>query len=282
MLLDTTDFVADVLADAVDAVVNTELADDVASDSLIGAPAMESITVDEANEELQEVASEVQQESAEIQSTVNEDDRRFWAKIDVIGQITECQASIAESESTIDNLKCEIKEEKELLKGEQIRLQRLAVKLAEIVSGKPLPIDPSKKDDDKKPESSPGVNAEAAAEPDDMAWRKVETRELLKGMSGLGAKKLDALVELARTAGELEDLRGEASKAHKSFKEILPKGCGQTLADAIEERLMDCVASGSKSAAEQLAEQKAADDEAEIEDDNSEEIEDSDQYEDVE
>lgn len=228
-------------------------------------PELETIPVSEANEELQEVANELQ-EAAAVQSNVNEDDRRFWAKIDVIGQITECQASIAESESTIDNYKCEIKEEKELLKGEQIRLQRLAAKLADIVSGKPLPVEPGKEKDGKKLGAGQVaiVDIQNDEQVDDMAWRNVETRELLKSMSGLGAKKLDALVELARTAGELEDLRGEASKAHKSFKELLPKGCGQTLADAIEDRLMDCVASGSKSAAEQLAEQNASQSDAEM------------------
>ena len=251
MLLDTTETLGDSHA--------TEAP---TSSPPMAAPEAEAITMDEANEELTEVANEALAEQAAGEAgpakpeaePISDDDRRFWMEIEVLGEIAKCNRNIQEAESSIDDYKCSIKEEKELLKGEQIRLCRLASQLSDIIEGKPLPIDPNKpKDSEKK------ATTESETESEDNAWRAVTTRELLAGVSGLGPKKFDSIVETAPTAGHLEDLRGEASRAHKSFKEVLPRGCGQGLADAIEDRLIKCVASNCKSAAEQVAEEKTGD-----------------------
>jgi len=262
---------ASMVADQIDAIADEEYADveDPTGveesfdfeESPVDQPEAEAVTVEKLNEELSEVATEIQSQgpAGESQSNVSEDDRQFWAKVGVIGQIAECQASIDETTAKIDEYQAEIKEEKELLKGEQIRLQRLAGKLAEIVAGKPLPVNPDTALEltAKRIELVGSVSVAAVVDSPDNAWRDVPTATLLAGVSGLGAKKLDTLVGAAPTAGHLEDLRGEASRAHKSFKEMLPKGCGQGLADAIEERLMDCVASNCLSAADQLAAEQA-------------------------
>ncbi|TWU22476.1 hypothetical protein Pla52o_35320 [Novipirellula galeiformis] len=289
MLLDTTELnTSD--AEAIDAgeptteTTETTKSVEATAEAAIGAP---SETVSEAtsdntteadteaiNTELAEVANGLQadpddatiaEESPQPASQVNEADRRFLAEISVLGQITECNRSIQEIEGKIDHYKIEIKEEKEYLKGEQIRLQRLASKLADIIDGKPLPIDPAKAKETTAAASSGDMatssgddSGDMAAGEDDNAWRLVPTSELLSGLPGLGAKKLNSLCAVAPTAGHLEDLRGEASKAHQSFKEVLPKGCGQDLADKIEDRLISCVASNCKSAAEQAAEERAA------------------------
>lgn len=257
MLLDTPETIVD------SQVIDAQMEE---NDPPFEQPTAETITVDEANEELQEVANEVAAELSDVQtdhpvSQVSEDDRRFWAQCEVLGEIAKCNRNIQEAESAIDDYKSKIKEEKELLTGEQIRLCRLASQVADIIEGKPLPIDPNKpKDGDKKVGPGKGEVAVIGVdgdEPEDNAWRLVPTGELLAGVSGLGPKKLEALIEAAPTAGDLEDLRGQASMAHQSFKEVLPKGCGQALADAIEDRLIKCVASNCKSAAEQAAEERA-------------------------
>jgi hypothetical protein len=210
-------------------------------------------SVDAVNDELAVVASV---EKAEI----DEEERRFWLEIEAIGEIAKCQRNIQEAESTIDSLKSQIKEEKEFATGEQIRLQRLAAKLADIIEGKPLPTDPNKPVDST--EKSPAVGsklsdpADEAVEAEDNAWREVTTSTLLEGMSGIGQKKLDALIAIAPTAGHLEDLRGEASLAHKHFKEVLPKGFGEKIVDVIEEALLELRKRPTKSAAEQAAENK--------------------------
>jgi hypothetical protein len=68
-------------------------------------------------------------------------------------------------------------------------------------------------------------------------WRKVPASEVLKGIKGLGSKKLDALLALFVDLGEMEDLRGKASIQHKHFSELLPDGIGEGMADKIEEAM---------------------------------------------
>lgn len=227
----------------------------------------ETITVDEANAELSEIANDDQEQSAEaedlevptdeaVTTTINEDDRRFWAQCDVMAKIADCNRSIKGSEDAIEDMKASIKEEKDLLKGNQIRLQRLASELADIIEGRPLPENPHVKNE-KSTDSQTSVESSSDSDVDENAWRDEPTDELLKGVKGMGEKKFDAIMQLAPTAGHLEDLRGEASKAHMSFKEKLPKGFGQSLADAIEDKLIQLVASCSKSAAEQAAEERS-------------------------
>ena len=70
----------------------------------------------------------------------------------------------------------------------------------------------------------------------DQTWRSIPTSEILDGIKGMGDKKRDAILSLIPTMGDFEDLRGQASVAHKPFRSVLPKGVGQGMADEIEER----------------------------------------------
>ncbi|TWT65641.1 hypothetical protein [Crateriforma conspicua] len=167
---------------------------------------------------------------------LGDDERRFWMSLEIKGKMAECGREIRSAESRIETLRSDIKEEKELLKGEQIRLTRLAGELADIIDGKPLPTNPNQPANSEDEESSL-VN-------DD--WRSMPTDKLLEGIQGLGSKKMEALMEIAPTAGKLEELRGEASMAHKAFREVLPKGFGQTLTDQMEDRLVEHVAKFSQ------------------------------------
>lgn len=245
------------------------------------------------NQDLDQAATETQSELAEAEADVlpdytSEEDRRFWTEIEVIGRMNECSSNIRMAEEKIDDWKKEIKEEKEFLTGEEIRLKRLAMELSDIVTGKPLPIDRVKEAREKQKATAAKVAIAAGGDAIDDDWRKVPTADLVDGVEGMGAKKLDALVTLAPTAGDLEDLRGQSSKAHQSFKEVLPDGFGQTLADRLEDRLIECVARGAMSAAEQAEEEReahAADDEeqSEAEDDGPRLADvDADEYEDAE
>jgi hypothetical protein len=72
----------------------------------------------------------------------------------------------------------------------------------------------------------------------DQSWRSIPTSEILDGIKGMGDKKRDAILSLVPTMGDLEDLRGQASIAHKPFRSVLPKGVGQGMADEIEERAL--------------------------------------------
>lgn len=161
-----------------------------------------------------------------VTSEADEEERRWWAKVEVLGKIKDCARMIELVESEVDDYQESIKESKEVLKGQQALLARYSSQLADIIEGKPLPKNPNEPEDVSAPEST-AVND----------WRDYPTVSLLKGMKGLGDKKLEAIVEEAPTVGKLEELRGNASMAHKQFKDVLPKGFGEELCDRIEQRI---------------------------------------------
>jgi hypothetical protein len=163
-------------------------------------------------------------------------ERLWWDKVEVLGKIKACSREIKEAEAEITDLQGQIKSAKEVQKGQQALLAKYSSQLADILDGHPLPKNPSTPDTS---EEAPGASDAAPGASGD--WRDTPTEKLLAGVKGLGAKKLEAIIELAPTAGKLEALRGEASMGHRLFKDVLPKGCGETLADEIENRLLECV-----------------------------------------
>lgn len=72
----------------------------------------------------------------------------------------------------------------------------------------------------------------------DTTWRLIPTEEIIAGIKGIGQKKVDAIIQLAPTLGDLEELRGAAGKAMKPFGSVLPRGIGGAMADEIEERIL--------------------------------------------
>lgn len=183
------------------------------------------------------------------------DEADFWTEIKLIGQLVTAERECQMADNQLASLKGEVKEAKERCDTALIRLRYASSNMLDQVNEKALP---------KLPQPAIADSKAAEAEGDN-AWRNVPTTELLAGLKGMGKKKLESLIDVAPTSGHLEDLRGEASKAYMSFKEMLPAGFGGKIADAIEERLIDCVAAASPSAAEQLAEQQAAEADEEIE-----------------
>lgn len=77
----------------------------------------------------------------------------------------------------------------------------------------------------------------------DTTWRDIPAMEVLSGIPGLGPKKRDLLLETFANCGQMEDLRGEASKQFKSFQELLPEGIGPSLADKLQERCYEVMKS---------------------------------------
>lgn len=72
----------------------------------------------------------------------------------------------------------------------------------------------------------------------DQSWREIPTSEIISGLKGMGEKKAEAIIGLAPTLGDLEELRAQASLAYATFASVLPKGVGGGLADEIEERIL--------------------------------------------
>lgn len=71
----------------------------------------------------------------------------------------------------------------------------------------------------------------------DDTWKQVATSEIIDGIKGLGGKKAEAIISLAPTLGDLEELRAKASLVHKPFGSVLPRGIGGGMADEIEDRI---------------------------------------------
>lgn len=166
-------------------------------------------------------------------------DRLWWDKCEILEKISRCSEIIENTESEINGYKNRIKSASEILKGEQAQLAMYSSQLREILAGRPLPKNPNaaataeddKESDDELDEPGQPLN-----------WRDTATRDLLDGIKGMGPKKLDAICAIAQTVGQLEDLRGQASREFKAFKDVLPKGCGEELCSAIEEKLLDYLA----------------------------------------
>lgn len=173
-----------------------------------------------------------------------------WRRSVLFDKIAETEKECTEKELLIQDLKEQLKEAKAQLEQSLIRLRRICGKtLQEVDHWKqqlPLPISSVLPAAAEKPEASPAVAPAVAVEAGSDEWRNVLTSDLLFGIKGLGAKKLEALIDLAPTLGALEDLRGEASKSHKTFVEVLPKGIGLELSSAIEERILTHLAEMAK------------------------------------
>lgn len=163
-------------------------------------------------------------------------DRLWWDKCEVLESISRCSEIIETVSGRIDGYKSRIKSDSEILKGEQAQLAMYSSQLRDILAGRPLPKNPNA-------DATGATGKESDKQPSDSSnWRDASTRELIKDIKGMGPQKLDRICSLAPTVGQLEDLRGQASVECEPFKSVLPKGCGEELASAIEEKLLDYVA----------------------------------------
>jgi hypothetical protein len=167
-------------------------------------------------------------EKALREANPDEDDI-FWARLRLIAEIKEAREDVKHSEDEIESYRTALKEQKEDLEASKNRVNRLLDELFSLESPKV----PKIADKSVEPTATPV---------DENGWRSIPSLEVLSGIKGLGAKKLDALVELCPTLGALEYLRGEASKnGYGSFHDALPKGFGQATSDAIEDKMLEVI-----------------------------------------
>jgi hypothetical protein len=218
-----------------------DYAEDHASESN-NAPTDEQI--DTANAALQEPADEA-------------DEDTFWDELELLAELADAERKAQELESELLSLTEERKATKKQYESAVINVREVAAQITNLMRGKRLPKKPAATTSGAAvggatSESEPSAEIYVTGA-DENAWRNCKTEELLAGVQGLGSKKMETISELAPTAGHLENLRAEASKAHKAFKEVLPKGFGEAVAQAIEDRLLDHIAKQSTpSAASQV------------------------------
>lgn len=81
----------------------------------------------------------------------------------------------------------------------------------------------------------------------DPNWASIPMATFLEGIERIGAKKREAIIDAFSTVGKLVEAQNAASKEFATFASILPKGCGQAIADQLEDKLTTLVKiSGSK------------------------------------
>lgn len=196
-----------------------------------------------------------------IEATPTDDDddsadADWWAEIELIGKLSEVEKKRQLAVAELEEITEARKEAKKLVDGLNVELQRIASEIVKISQGKTFPA-PAK----------PVVTTEAATTiteaqavtteaTESTAWRDVPTATLLDGVQGLGKKKLETLVDIAPTAGALEDLRATSNGV---FKSVLPKGFGDKVASAIEDALLNCQTNhDTPPASEQVKQNKLA------------------------
>lgn len=71
----------------------------------------------------------------------------------------------------------------------------------------------------------------------DESWKEREICQWIDELEidGFGETKREALKDLVETFGDFDCIRAEARKTHVHLSELMPKGIGKGLADAIEE-----------------------------------------------
>lgn len=199
----------------------------------------------EAESPTDEASSPSEPESAGDPPAADAEDQ-WWQEIEIIGRLRDVELERQAAAEKFEELTQERKAQKKVLDGLCVELQELASELVAVSAGKTFP---------KKRETEPTTDAPTPWDVEPTDWRNKQTTDLLAGTKGLGQKKLDAIAAEAPTVGDLEDLRAKASSQHKPFKEVLPRGCGQAIADAIEDRLIDHIAkSSTPPASEQVKE----------------------------
>lgn len=74
---------------------------------------------------------------------------------------------------------------------------------------------------------------------EDTTWREITMLQVIDGIDGLGTKKREALLGAFENFGQLEDARAKASSQHKPFKDVLPDGLGETVAQKLDDRISE-------------------------------------------
>lgn len=179
------------------------------------------------------------------------DAEEFRKEIELLSAISEQIKKKREAEAVMESLKDKLKEAKDHYKLEVARCEKLEGELMDLLEGKAFP----KKQESEENEGSE-VDDDSLVDESDEGWREMPTGEVCEGISGLGAKKLEALIALAPTLGKLVDLQAQAYNG--DFREQLPDGFGVKIAEKIENAIEAAVIvyqrRDQKSAAEQVKE----------------------------
>lgn len=179
---------------------------------------------------IEESPPDTESEAAEVEAS--DDPKREQAKKDYMEALKQAEDALVSANLLEAEMQGRVKAAK-LLRAECLEdLKRIHAKGIDGYMDSP---------ETSKEEASQESVPEAEATEDYENWQAIPTASVMKGISGLGGKKLEALVDQYPTLGSLEDARGEASKSHEPFASMLPRGIGRNIADAIENAMMNAI-----------------------------------------
>lgn len=214
-----------------------------------GAAVATSDTADAATTAETTLTAEIVQPVEATTSTENIDhDEKFWREIELMSKLRAAELERQEAQAEYDADKEALKEQKEFVKGCTLKVARIAAEIAKLNTLPDVPVDAPATQPITSSQATiipPGVSVSPAAaaafdeSEDDESWRYIPTLEIASGITGVGKKKLDDLVDFAPTLGDLVDKQAEAGLKHMTFKEILPKGWGSAASDALENKIGD-------------------------------------------
>jgi hypothetical protein len=151
-------------------------------------------------------------------------------RTDLLDQISNAELVCRQREARVDILKEDLKEAKAALDCAVSKLRELATQAV---------------NDADRPLFSQGEES-ASDEPSDL-WQDVSIEVLLKPeIKGLGAKKIESLIDSVSTLGGLEQLRCLVGKDADHLADLLPKGIGEAMADELETRHLEYIANFSQ------------------------------------
>lgn len=200
------------------------------------APATEQPAKDEPSTEKEPTAEMIEAE-IELIDSVYESYRRY---LEASKEAAAASQAVREAERELDQCKEEVAGRRERLDE---KLKSLPEKLLEIrdPTARSL-IESIQEEMESHEEAKPDSDI---SESDYQAWREISTQVIIDAkIPGLGTKKQEQLLEQFPTIGHLEDARTEASKEHCHLAKKLPKGFGDTTADAIEKLMSDLLIKG--------------------------------------
>jgi hypothetical protein len=178
------------------------------------------------------------------------DDQKFWAEMRLVSvmngletqrhelevDLAEAKEKLASAEEALSTERAAVREIESQIKSVTDEFLDSARKLCKIASGGAL----TELDAHLDSTSTNGDGA-SKTEAEDDGYRSHPTSALLAVIPG-AAKKKEKLLEIAPTVGHVQDLRQQASLEHKQFKEVLPRGCGEGFAQAVDDVVCEFIA----------------------------------------
>lgn len=182
------------------------------------------------------------------------DENRFWEEMKLVSVMTglesqrrELEVELTEAKATVSQVEADLAEKRAAVKEIAGQVESVtdefldaARKLCQIAQGGAIPAMNAATSSESTAGDTSATDAVVTAQIDENGWRLHPTSDVLLKIPGAKGKK-EKLIDLAPTVGHLQDLRVEASKDCKPFKAMMPKGCGEQFASAVETELIEFI-----------------------------------------